>query len=72
MADGKKKLCQSIANSLVEFGYPDVTGPMIEECWDAYEAGKDELPHGVVGMFAERQLDEVSERRPDILTRGAS
>jgi len=41
---------------------------MIRDCWDAYEAGED-MPHGIIGGFAERQLDEIAEARPDILKR---
>lgn len=55
----------AIAKSIREFGYP-VTSEMIGECWDAYESGKD-MPHGVIGEFALRSLDEVAEARPDVL-----
>ena len=68
----KTLLTNAIARSLREFGYPDVTGPMIVECWDAYERGDAEMPHGVVGQFAKAQLDEIAEARPDVLTRGAA
>lgn len=51
---------EAIAKSLRDFGYPDVTGPMIREVYDAWVAGKrdDELPHGIVGRFAESQIEE--------------
>ena len=70
----RKSLEGAIARSLREFGYPDVSTEMIGEVWDAYAAGKTgfDLPHGVVGMMAESQLDEIAEARPDILTRNAS
>lgn len=67
----REKLTAAIAKSLRKFGYPDVTTKMIGDCWDAYARGDSEMPHGIVGMFAERQLDEVAEARPDVLTRGA-
>lgn len=67
MAD-KRKLCFEIARGLREFGYPDCTTDMIEEAWDAYAEGKrgQELPHDVIGMFAERSFDEIAETRPEI------
>lgn len=68
----KHTLCEAIGKSLREFGYPDVTTQDIADCWDAYERGDKTMPHDVVGMFAERQLDEIAERHPDILKRGRS
>ena len=52
---------EAVARSLREFGYPDVTAAMIREVFDAWEAGQ-KLPHGIVGMFAERQFSEVAEQ----------
>lgn len=65
----KNQACQKVAKSLREFGYPDVTAAMIEECLDAWLTGKRdlELPHGVIGAFASRQFDEVEEAAPGAL-----
>lgn len=52
---------ESVARSLREFGYPDVTAPMIREIFDAWEADK-ELPHGVIGLFAKSQFEEVADK----------
>jgi hypothetical protein len=54
---------RAIARSLVEFGYPDVTEGMIVDIRVAYDEGKRgaKLPHGIVGMFAERQIEEAYE-----------
>lgn len=53
---------EAVASSLREFGYPDVTAKMIREVFDAWEKGEKNLPHGIVGMFAERQFDEVADQ----------
>ena len=63
----KQKLTRGIAKSLRDFGYPDVTSEMVAEVWDAYEKG-DDLPHDVIGMFVKRQLDEIAEIRPDLIS----
>jgi len=57
----REQVYPAIAKSLVEFGYPDVTAEMIREIHLAKIDGKsgDDLPHGVIGMFAESQLDEA-------------
>jgi hypothetical protein len=68
----KETLCAAIGASLREFGYPTVTTQDIVDCWEAYERGDKDMPHDVVGMFAERQLAEIAEKRPDLLTRGAA
>lgn len=52
---------EAIAKMLVEFGYPDVTAQMIEEIHSAMKAGTQPLPHGVIGMFAERYIKELEE-----------
>lgn len=56
-----KRLKQSVAKSLQDFGYRSVTPAMIGEIYTAYRAGKREhdLPHGIIGMFAERQFSEA-------------
>lgn len=68
----KSMLCSAMAQSMREFGYPDVTDAMAEECWDAYARGDEKLPYGVVGMFLMSQLDDVAEARPDLLKRGVA
>ena len=67
MAIGKLAVCEQIAASLREFGYPSVTAEMISECLDAWIAKKEPLPHGVIGMFAQRQFAEIEEERPGAL-----
>lgn len=47
-----------IARNLREFGYGDVTAEMVRETHDAMKA-EAELPHGIVGMFAKRQIEEL-------------
>lgn len=51
---------EAVALSLREFGYRDTTRDMIRDVLDAYKSGKREadLPHGVVGRFAESQIAE--------------
>ena len=65
--------CELIAKSLRDFGYPDVNASMVEEvvrAWNRREPGdKTPLPHGVIGMFVERQIDEVEEVRPNTFSR---
>lgn len=56
----RAKLTHALAQSMREFGYPDVTDEMAGEILDSYVAEKD-LPHGVIGMFLKSQLDELSE-----------
>lgn len=53
---------ESVAKSLREYGYPDVTAAMVREIYDAYETGKrfPDLPHSVIGGFAQSQFDEVA------------
>lgn len=48
----------AIARNLREFGYSDVSGRMVREVHDAMRSGS-ELPHGIVGMFARKQLQEA-------------
>lgn len=52
-----------IAKSLRTFGYPSANAQMIKDTWDALEEGKrgHDLPHGIIGMFAESQLLEVQQ-----------
>ncbi len=55
---------EAVAESLREFGYPDATADMVRATHDAMKRGDAEMPHGIVGMFAQRQLDELSEVLP--------
>lgn len=52
-----------IAKSLRDFGYKDCTPKMIAEVHEAYKEGKREgdLPHGIIGRFAQRQIAEAEE-----------
>jgi len=51
---------KAIAENLIEFGYPDITGEMIEDVYIALKDGS-ELPHGVIGMFAGSQIYDHPE-----------
>jgi hypothetical protein len=51
---------ETVARSLREFGYPDATADMIRDTHNAMKAGEP-IPHGIVGMFAQRQLEEAGE-----------
>lgn len=55
---------EAVARSLREYGYPDVTATMIREIYDQWLLGKrfPDLPHSVIGGFAERQFDEVADK----------
>lgn len=57
----KDQICRSFAASMREFGYPDVDEEMAIEIYDAYKNGNTTLPHGVIGMFGERQFKELEE-----------
>ena len=56
----RTKVHSAIARSLREFGYSDVTPEMIAEVDAAMKSG-DPLPHGIVGLFAQKQLREYDE-----------
>ena len=60
--DPENQVYEAIARSLREFGYPDTTAAMVEEIHEAKRAGEGVLPHGIVGMFADSQLNEAAER----------
>ena len=64
-------VCRPVCKSLQEFGYPSITVEMIKDVIDAWIDGKREsnLPHGVIGMMAGRQFDEVEETRPGSLAK---
>lgn len=52
---------EAVAKSLRDFGYPDADAQKMREVFDAWKDGK-ELPHGILGMFAERQFEEVKDQ----------
>lgn len=53
---------EAVARSLRDFGYSDASAEMVRATHEAMRAGKAEMPHGVIGMFAQRQLEEVRSR----------
>ncbi len=61
----QKAAHEVIAESLREFGYPDATADMIREVHEAMRPHQSspevDLPHGVVGLFAESQIKEAWE-----------
>jgi hypothetical protein len=54
---------EAVARNLREFGYSDVTAVMIRDVYDAWLMGNryPDLPHGIIGGFAERQFEENGE-----------
>lgn len=59
--DKSQLVFNAIAKSLVEFGYQGITASMIEDVWNAMKKGEEKLPHGVIGAFAESQLNDACE-----------
>jgi len=57
MAD-EQQVYEAIAEAMQHFGYRDVTAEMVR---DIDEGSSEELPHGVISMFATRQLEEARE-----------
>lgn len=59
---------EAVAKSLWDYGYPDVTAMMIREIYDQWKTGKrfPDLPHGVIGGFAESQFEEVKDALPKL------
>ena len=70
----RAEFCRPIAKALQEFGYSSVTPEQCAEVLTAFLEGKRgrDLPHGVIGMFVERQLNEVEEAKPGCLALLAS
>ena len=56
------QVCSHIASGLREFGYPDASLEMVSDTLDAMQRGHDEMPHGIVGMFAQSQLQELIDQ----------
>lgn len=65
----KAAACEMVAHSLREFGYPDVTAQMTQDILAAWLTGKRgvDLPHGIIGMMAEAQFDDVEKTSPGLL-----
>jgi len=57
MAD-EQKIYETIAEAMQRFGYRTVTAAMVR---DIDEGSSTEIPHGVISMFATRQLEEARE-----------
>lgn len=62
----RKEACRSVARSLSEFGYREISVEMIDEVLTAWLAGKRdaELPHGIIGRMAAAQFDDVEAEAP--------
>lgn len=57
----RENVTYALAQSMREFGYPDVSDEMAGEILDAYVVDPaSELPHGVIGMMLKSQLDELA------------
>jgi hypothetical protein len=54
------RVYDAIAASLRKFGYPSTTAAQIREVHEDLTA-KRPLRHGIVGMFAKKQIDEAVE-----------
>lgn len=65
-AGHRNDVAGKVAKSLQEFGYPDATPKLLQEVVDAFCDGKrgTELPHGILGLMAERTFLEVEEANP--------
>lgn len=59
----KEQIYEAIANSLREFGYKDASAEMIRDTHEAMKEGKTgaDLPHNIIGRFAERQINDACE-----------
>lgn len=53
---------RAVANSLREFGYPGCTSDMVADTYVAMKRGDEIMPHGIIGMFAQRQIEEVGDK----------
>lgn len=63
----RSKVTYALAQSMREFGYPDVTDEMAGDVMDAYaQDPSGSLPHGVIGMMLKSQLDELAEAGADL------
>lgn len=67
----RDEVVRSVSRGLIDFGYPDADETMISEILDSWLAGKrfPDLPHGVIGAFAEdqfKQLDAAGLKLSDL------
>ncbi len=58
MAD-EEEIYEAIAEAMRHFGYRKVTADLVR---DIDEGSDSEIPHGVISMFATRQLEEAREK----------
>jgi hypothetical protein len=63
--NGPDAFAETMAKALQEFGYPSVTTEMVIDVMKEWVDGKrgGGLPHGVIGMFVEGELNKVEEAR---------
>lgn len=66
----RKEVAEAISSRLVDFGYPDCSPEKVDEILSAYIEGKRgvELPHGILGRFAESQLEDLQKAGLDLKT----
>lgn len=57
MAD-EQQVYETIAEAMQRFGYRNVTAATVREI---DEGSSTEIPHGVISMFATRQLEQARE-----------
>ena len=58
--------CAKVAAGLREFGYPDVTAAMVRECAEAVLRGDEKIPHGVIGIFVKKGMDDAAKGGPRV------
>lgn len=65
----RREVAAKVAKALREFGYSDLRTDVVEDVLDAWIDGSrgHDLPHGVIGLMAGRQFDEVDETNPGAL-----
>lgn len=52
------RVAELTAKDLRTFGYPQTTEQMIKDVWWAMKRGDKEMPHDVIGAFAQRNIQE--------------
>lgn len=62
------EVTEAVSKALVDFGYPDCSPEKVDEILTAYVDGKrgGELPHGILGRFAESQLEDLEQAGLDL------
>jgi hypothetical protein len=65
----KADLIHTLTDELRKFGFPSVTETMVGEIFEVWCDGARglNLPHGLIGMFAGRQLDDVEAKELGLL-----